>query len=176
LHEFTARVRLYTHWDGILRDRTRFFRAAALTNAALVELCSLRCSRLLAGRRAMELLGAVGHKLERLNIQTAAHLQAGLLHGHDLDSSLIQLEQRTLQEMLARQAARAPLQNDLAIQQLNRLLLWAERCPWPSRLWPSGWMYRGVLRRVRTDLGRRPDFALLADRVAIGTALLATLR
>lgn len=176
LHEFATRVRLYSHWDSRLWGKTRFFGAAAVTNAALVELCSLQCSGQWIGNAAVELLSAAGRRLERLNIETAGHIERGILCNRDLDTSLITLEQTVLEHMLQQQAGRSPRRHGQAIQQINRLLFCVEQWMWPSERWPSGSLYRSVLRRARSELGRRPDFAVFPDRVGIGHALIRMLR
>jgi hypothetical protein len=172
LSEFVARVRLYAHWDDRLRSRTRFFAAAAATNAALVELCSLRCSQHWIVNAGLELLAVIGRQLEGLNIVTARDLERGALPNMDLDTSLITLEQTALERVLHREIARSPHNYGQAIRQINRLLFWVEQCAWSRERWPSGYLYRNVLRRVRGELGRRPDFAVLRDRVIIGRALI----
>ncbi len=175
LEEFSARVRLYAHWDSKLRGTTRFFAAAAATNAALVELCSLRCAKQWLGDAGIELLCATGRHLERLNIVIARHLERGAIPTVDLDRSLIALEQTALERVLQQEIGRAPHSSWRAIKQINRLLFCVEQCVWSSERWPSGHLYRSVLRRVRGELGRRPDFAVLSDRVGIGVALICML-
>lgn len=175
LQEFAARVHLYTQWDRKLRPQTRFFGAAALTNAALVELCVLRCSGHLVGNAGVELLSTVGRRLERVNIEVARIVERGSLQRRDLDRALVTLEQSVLERVLRQEAARAPHSHGQAVQQINRLLFCVEQWVWPSYRWPSGYLYRGVLRRVRAQLGRRPDFAVLNDRIGIGEALIHAL-
>lgn len=174
--DFAARAYLYEYWDAKLRGRTRFFRAAALTNSALVELFSLQCSRELAGSAAAALLSAAGCHLERLNIELAGRVECGELYDDDLDSSLIYIEQTALEGVLQREAGRAPRSYRQGIQQLNRLMLWIDQCVWPLQRWPSCHFYRMALRRARAELGRRPDFEALSDRVGIGQALIRLLR
>jgi hypothetical protein len=177
LHEFAARARLYAHWDRKLCGTTRFFGAAAVTNAALVELCLLRCSRWWLGNAAVRLLSTAGRRLERLNIELARDLEHGTTRkAGELDSSLITLEQTLLERVLQQEAGRAPRSHGQAVQQINRLLFFVERWAWRSGRWPSAYIYREVLQRVRTELGRRPDFASLRDRVGIGHALIRMLQ
>lgn len=149
-----------------------FFGAAAATNAALVELCSLRCSQRWIGDAAIELLSLIGRHLEHLNIATARHLERDVMRNIDLDRSLITLEQIALEHVLQQQIGRVPGRYAHAIKQINRLLFCVEHYAWPSERWPSGYLYRDVLRHVRGQLGRRPDFAVLGDRVGIGEALI----
>jgi hypothetical protein len=114
------------------------------------------------------LLSTAGRQLERLNVAVADRIERGVMQDLELDKSLIALEQHTLQEILRQEAGRAPHRHERAIQQINRLLYCVDR-------WPAGGLYRDVLRHVRCDLGRQPDFALLHDRIGIGRALILTL-
>jgi hypothetical protein len=175
LLEFAARARLYADWDRKLRGRTRFFGAAAVTNAALVELCSLKGSQRLLGNAAGGLLSAVGRRLERLNTECAKRIERGSLRDRDLDRLLIVMEQTTVERVLQQNVQLAPNCNEQAVEQINRLLSWVERWAWLSGRWPNGCIYSDVLRQVRDELGRQPDFAVLGDRVGIGQALIRSL-
>jgi hypothetical protein len=175
--EFAARTRVYLHWDRKLRGTTRFFGAAALTNAALVELCSLQCAQWWVGDPAVNLLSAVGRHLQGLNIEIAERIERGSLQlAGELDGSLVQLEQTVLERLLQHEAGQAPHRHWRAVQQINQLLSCVERWLWRSGRWPSAYLYRGVLQRVRAELGRQPDFTILGDRVGIGHALMRMLQ
>jgi hypothetical protein len=174
--EFAARAGLYAEWDRKLHPKTRFFGAAAVTNAALVELCSLRYSKRWLGPAA-GLLSTIGRHLERLNIEIAERILHGTQSSADLDRSLVVLEQAALEQVLQQEARRTPGGSHVdAIHQINGLLLCVEWWSvWPSNRWPCAQLYRHVLRAVRVNLGRRPNFAALSDRVNIGHTLIRAL-
>jgi hypothetical protein len=187
LDQFTGRVALYTGLDDRLHSMTRFFGAAALTNAALVELCSLPCAGRWAWRPAIDYFGVIGTALEAMNIKWARRIESGERvtersarefpgdpRGHDLDSSLVTLEQLEVERLL-RQYEWQHSQNR-ALAQINWLLRWAPQLTRPLRHCRSIAVFRQVLSQMRAQLGRPANFALLDDRIGIGYALTRSIR
>ena len=171
-YRFAVRVRLYAGLDEKLHSSTRFFGAAALTNATLVELCSLPC--LGRWRFAIEYFGLIGTALEALNVKWARRIEGGELATGDLDSSLVTLEQLEVERLLQQHQS-----EDLhrrAVEQINWLLQWVHPLTRPLRHCPSISIFRQVLAQMRARLGRPVDFALLNDRIGIGHALTRSLR
>jgi len=171
-HRFADRVRLYTSLDERLHLTTRFFAAAAVTNAALAELCSLPCPG--RWRCAIGYFGVLGTALEALNVKWARHIEDGALGTGDLDSALVTLEQLEVERLLRQH--RSQHFHHRALQQINWLLQWAHSLARPLRRCPSIRVYRQVLGHMRGRLGRPLDFALLDDRIGIGHALTRSIR
>jgi len=169
---FADRVRLYAGLDEKLHLTTRFFAAAAVTNAALVELCSLPCTG--RWRCAIDYFGLLGTALEALNVKWARHIEEGTLGKGDLDSSLVTLEQLEVERLLRQH--RAQQSHHRALAQINWLLQWAHSLARPLRRCPSIKVYRQVLGHMRVRLGRPLDFALLDDRIGTGHALTRSIR
>lgn len=175
LSHFAARVRLYTTLDEKLGARTRFFGAAALVNEVLVEWCSLPCPGRWVFGSAVTLLSRAGAHLESLNVAMARRLESGG-RDRDLDHRLVAAEQRELETLLQRQVQTARPLHRCAVRQINRLLSWAGDGVLPSGRCPSVGIFSDVLARLRADLSRPLDFALLDDRIGIGLALTRELR
>ncbi|HEY6927768.1 MAG TPA: hypothetical protein VI653_30110 [Steroidobacteraceae bacterium] len=171
-HRFAGRVRLYTGLDEKLRLVTRFFGAAALTNAALVELCSLPC--LGRWRFAIDYFGLIGTALEALNVTWARRIEAGELGRSGLDNSLVTLEQLEVERLLREYQSQHFYPR--ALEQINWLLQWAHPLARALRHCPSIGIYRQVLGHTRARLGRPVDFASLHDRIGIGDALTRSVR
>lgn len=169
---FADRVQLYARLDEKLHSMTRFFAAAAVTNAALVELCSLPC--LGRWRLAMAYFGVIGGALEAINIKWARRIERGEVTDDDLDSSLITLEQLEVERLLRQHQSRHF--HYRALGQINWLLHWAHPLARPLSRCPSIRVYRGVLGQMRARLGRPVDFASLNDRIGIGHALTRSIR
>ena len=169
---FANRVRLYADLDERLRPTTRFFAAAAVTNAALVELCALPC--LSRWRFAIGYFGLIGTALETLNVKWARRIEDGEVAKGNLDSSLVTLEQLEVERLLGQYRHQHCHQR--ALDQINWLLQWAHSLARPLRHCPSIRLYRQVLGHTRVRLGRRVDFALLDDRIGIGHALTRSIR
>lgn len=169
---FADRVRLYAGLDEKLCSMTRFFGAAALTNAALVELCSLPCPG--RWRFAIDYFGLIGTTLEVINMKWARRIEAGELEKDDLDNSLVRLEQLEVERLL--QKHRSQHFHGRAVGQINWLLQWAHSLARPLGHCPSIRVYRQVLGHMRARLGRPVDFASLEDRIAIGHALTRSIR
>jgi hypothetical protein len=171
-YRFADRVRLYAGLDERLHLTTRFFAAAAVTNAALVELCSLPCPG--RWRFAIDYFSLIGTRLETLNVKWARHIEDGALAKGDLDSSLVTLEQLEVERLLRLHESQHF--HHRALEQINWLLQWANSLARPLRHCPSIRVYRQVLGHMRARRGRRLDFALLDDRIGIGHALTRSIR
>lgn len=171
-HRFADRVRLYARLDEKLRSKTRFFGAAAVTNTALVELCSLPCPG--RWRFAVDYFGLIGTALEAANVKWARSIEGGEGARVDLDSSLVTLEQLEVERLL-RQPQSQHFQSR-ALEQINWLLQWAHPLARPLTHCPGIRIYRRVLGHMRTQLRRRVDFASLDDRIGIGHALTRSIR
>lgn len=169
---FADRVRLYAGLDEKLHLTTRFFGAAAVTNAALVELCSLPC--LGRWRLAIDYFGLIGTALEALNVKWARRIEEGEVAKGDLDSSLVTLEQLEVERLLRQHQSQDF--HHRALEQINWLLQWAHQLARPLRYCPGIKVYRQTLAPLRARLGRPMDFALLDDRIAIGHALTRSIR
>ena len=173
--QFAARVTLYAALDERLHTTIRFFGAAACTNAALVELCSLPCPGPWAYGQAINSFGLIGAHLESMNITLSQLIERGNFIGHDLDSSLVTLEQNEVEHLLRKHNRDAHFERR-SLEQINRLLYCADLLTWPLRHCPSIRLYGQVLRQIRVKLGRSPDFAILSDRIDIGHHLTRLLR
>jgi hypothetical protein len=169
---FADRVKLYTALDEKLHLRTRFFGAAAVTNSALVELCSLPCPRV--WRCAIDYFGHIGSALEAMNVKWARCIEDGVLPKGNLDRTLVTLEQLEVERLLRRHQSE-PFHHR-ALDQINWLLQRAHSLARPLRHCPSIGTFRQVLGHMRARLGRPVDFALLDDRIGIGHALTRSLR
>ena len=171
-YRFADRARLYARLDEKLRPMTRFFGAAAVTNGALVEFCSLPCPR--RWRFAIDYFGLIGTALEAINVKWARSIEEGDLPKSDLDSSLVTLEQLEVERLLQEHHSRHF--HHRALEQINWLLQWAQPLARPLRHCPSIKVYRRVLGHMRVRLGRPVDFALLDDRIGIGHTLTRSIR
>lgn len=169
---FADRVELYARLDERLHPMTRFFAAAAVTNSALVELCSLPCPG--RWRFAIAYFGVIGSALEAINITWARRIEEGEIALENLDSSLITLEQLEVERLLRQ--SQSQHSHHRALQQINWLLQWAHSLTRPLRRCPSIRIYRQVLGQMRASLGRPLDFASLNDRIGIGHALTRSIR
>ena len=169
---FADRVRLYAGLDAKLHSRTRFFGAAALTNASLVELCSLPC--LGRWRFAVDYFGLIGTALEAVNVKWARRIEDGAVPAGDLDSSLVTLEQLEVERLLLQHQSQDPHRR--ALEQINWLLQWVHPLTRPLRHCHSIRVFRQVLAQMRVSLGRPVDFASLHDRIGIGNTLTRSIR
>jgi hypothetical protein len=170
---FAQRHRIYSQLDAKLAARTRFFGAAALTNAVLAELF-----RFLPGyalNDAYHLLSEAGTLLETANVQFAHDLEVRAGRERELDRSLVCREQGLLQSFLnARMAGTCQWWSIRA--QLNRLLNEQHYATLGSGLLSQCRQYGAVLRSVRTRLAVPLDFALESHRVDIGVGIIRYIR
>jgi hypothetical protein len=170
-HEFAARAVLYRDWDGELRARTRFFAAAALTNAALAECCTSLFVRL-ACRSALDFLCLLGERLLHLNLELARAVpyHEGALR--ERDDIWIKLEQLSV-ECLLRQLCRVnrPLAARI-ITQIDVLLWCLAHRVGRNHYGPGAEALSMVISRLSYGHARRLSFGSLTDRIAIGSSLI----
>ena len=173
--QFAARARLYAALDARLHATTRFFGAAALTNAALVELCAVPwVGRALYGC-AIDYFDVIGCRLESINRVLARLIEGGHIMGQNLDHSLVMFEQMEVERILCQRHLRCHLHHR-ALEQINRLLHLGQRWSSGLRYSPSIRILGQVLGQCQIRLGRPMDFAVLSDRFNIGCALTALLQ
>jgi hypothetical protein len=173
---FSQRAGLYSKLHVRFGRQTGFFAAAAATNAALTEFCSLPRFVYWQGGAAVGFLAAVGARLEHLNQRFAHDLEQGITQRVDLDDFLVVTEQIELEAILRDHARSKPDQHSRIVLQVNRLLLLAGLGLLASTRRPYARLYQKVLSRVRDSLGRSADFTRLEDRIAIGQTLTRMLR
>jgi hypothetical protein len=178
LDEFAIRAALYADWDRRLGHRTRFFAAAALINAALVELCSLPLMARATCAAGISFLAYVGANLQTLNIALAERIELERWRGEDSDVVLVTLEQLTVEKLLGQFAHRDQRAHGRAIRQLDRLLYCLGRAgrAGSSSCGPSIELLSRGVRVARADAGRYVSFSSMRDRIAIGEALICLLR
>ena len=181
LTDLRRRIYLYSLWDERLWMRTRFFGAAAVTNAALWELFSKAAGRVWLKGPALRSLTTLGCILERLNIHTASRIEADAIQGADLDEVLVATEQAAVESMLRRLKSTDSTGHAVTLSEMNRLLAFSGSASAGSvlsfaRLFSSGLAYHVVLARVEQQLCRPPSFALQSDRERIGLTLIRLLR
>jgi len=174
VRSFQTRAALYGRLDAHLRQKTRFFGAAALTNQVLAYLASAR-SGLLCSPATANWLCSIGACLEARNIRLADRIGRRYFAGAALDQQLVSVEQSMVEDALkaARGAQRGNYTATLA--EMNALL--NDRL-WPALFWPRSEVrgYARILATVRSDLGSPIEFSQQRHRETIGTALIAALR
>jgi hypothetical protein len=174
--DFRARACLYAHWDQLLSRRTRFFGAAAVTNAALIELFSRIGVSFFVSRFTCEFLASVGRVLESMNVECAQRIAAGSIRAENLDDRMIAAEQTTLQDCLTRlrHIDRGAYAN--TVVEIDRVLTFA-RCTGSPATWlPARTVYAAALQHAADELGRSASFAVQNDRETIGRMLIRHLR
>jgi hypothetical protein len=171
---FEQRRRIYSQLDAQLYSRTRFFAAAALTNAVLAQLFRFLPRRSLSS--VYRLLNEGGAVLEAANVQFAHDLPRRSGSDRELDRFLVCSEQRRLQTFLDARVDNADC-HWLSIRgELNRLLN-GQHCASPGSRWlAQSREYGGILHNVRTRLGMPLDFAAESHRVHIGCGLIGHIR
>jgi hypothetical protein len=174
--DFHARVCLYAYWDRVLSRRTRFFGAAAVTNAALIELFSRIGVNLLVSRFTREFLASVGGVLERMNVEWARRIATGSMQVENLDNRMIVAEQAVVQDCLARLHYIDCAAYAGTVVEIDRVLAWARCGGSPARWLCARTAYATVLQHVADELGRSASFAVQNDREAIGRMLIRHLR
>jgi hypothetical protein len=178
LETFAARAALYEDWDRRVHTRTRFFAAAALTNAALVELCSRQMLVRITCAAGLDFLARLGGQLQTFNVALAEKIERGRWRAACADATLVMLEQATVEMLLGKFSSADERAYGRVIRQLDRLLYCLGRAPFDglSSCGPSiGMLSRGV-RIALPGPRQRVSFASLRDRVAIGRAIVCLLR
>ena len=170
---FAQRHQIYSQLDAKLAARTRFFAAAALTNAVLAELF-----RFLPGNAlndAYHLLSDAGGLLEAANVRFAHELEIDAGRERELDRSLVCREQGLLQSFLnTRMAGTCQWWSTRA--ELNRLLNAQHYASVGALLLAQCRRYGEVLRGVRARLAVPLDFALESHRIQIGVGIIRHIR
>jgi hypothetical protein len=172
-HEFERRSALYARLDEELFNWTRFFGAAALTNAVLAQFFRLT-PRVVP--RSCEFLRQLGSVLEAANLQYAAAIKRQAPASAALDCRLVRSEQRLVQCWLVEQQARADSRWDSIRGEINGVLNECHFTSVFSRCFARSRYYYGVLRRIRRETGVPFDFASESHRVRIGLGLVERIR
>ena len=169
LTSFQTRAALYGRLDAQLRQKTRFFGAAALTNRVLACLTTVRAA--LCSQATCDWLCSIGGCLEARNVGLAKQIGHRQLAGPTLDRELVAVEQSVVEAVLggARRVDAAALAEINAL--LNHWYRAALICP---RADLRG--YARVLATVRRELASPIDFGQQRHRETIGLALIAALR
>jgi hypothetical protein len=164
---FRRRAALYAGLDARLRNKTRFFGAACLTNCVLAHLVTIDNSISSSGT-CIRWLWNLGALLETINLAAAEDLKAESEVGPALDEHLISKEQAAVEKSL--QGATADF-----VLQMNRFL---NHDRWLGALHfsPEVRWYSGVLVNLREELASPLDFARQPHREAIGVSLTRALR
>ncbi|MDP9011523.1 MAG: hypothetical protein M3O41_02480 [Pseudomonadota bacterium] len=170
--EFERRSALYARLDAQLRDRTRFFAAAALINTAFARLFGLLS--VVHAPCSFNFLNEVGAALEVDNIDYARSI-ANRTPGPALDHALVCAEQSQLQHHVRAHQARRPHQWEFIRHQLNGLLNQRYAASFTRWCHASEKIVR-VLREVRGHVGRELEFGTEAHRVRIGLTLIEHIR
>jgi hypothetical protein len=176
LDDFRHRARLYANWDARLAAKTRFFGAAAVTNAALVELFSVRGERICLSGRTSEFLSKVGRALEIANIEMGHRIMGAIRVQGDLDAEMVAAEQARVEQMLRLLECADPPGYAATVAQMNRLLSFLSSTVAVPKWFSNGATYGRVLRIVTEHLARSPTFARQSDRERIGQTLIRQLR
>jgi hypothetical protein len=172
--EFGSRALEYASLDKRLCAYTRFYGAAAMTNATLAELFALRLCRSWMSVITRDFLIHLGRHLHGLNSGLADRVGASALEHEDLDRAMIRIEQSNVHVQLDRLRRRGPGEYAATIAQINRLFAIGRLMP--TRLLLRGTPYGQVLRTAQGNLGRALNFAFQGDRECIGWTLIRVLR
>jgi hypothetical protein len=171
--EFAGRARRYAYLDERLADRTRFFAAAAVTNAVLAELCAHRMRHLWLSDAAVDSLAILGRLLELVNLKRADCIEHEWRPSRWLDYSFIEMEQSVVELTLRRWALP---QHRRLVTELDGLLRAVAQAHLPVGGSWNVQLYARVLRSLPLKLGRYPSFAVRGDRVEIGHELVRNVR
>jgi hypothetical protein len=176
LTDCRRRISVYSKWDLRLRPYTRFFGAAAVTNATLAELFGSCVARSLLSVRTTSFLSELGMALEHLNLDLAKRLACQPLPLPDLDGYIVHAEQSAVEFMLHKLQCSNTLAHEHVIREINRLLERVRTGLAFGLLFPYGSYYSRALRTAHRELGRPTDFATQSDRELIGRILIGQLR
>jgi hypothetical protein len=171
---FERRAGLYRQIDSRLRSRTRFFAAAALTNAVLAQLFRYVPDRSL--ENAYRLLNEGGALLEAANLEWVRVPPEHTQVPSELDQILVRGEQRLLQSFLDTAPGTHRGSRIVITEDFNRLLnrrhwaLLGAPCLEHSR------RFLRVLDSVRIGLGHCFDFTVESHRVELGLGIVGDVR
>jgi hypothetical protein len=174
--EFARRAERYSSLDQRLAGYTRFFGAAALTNAVLAELCAHRARWIWLSPPTISAMMSLGGYLEAVNVNCARSIERAIRSPGSLDASFIEMEQVVVESILRNWARRCMPRYRQLIAELDRVLGVVASGWVPLRSSAHVHQYIKVLRVVKATAGRCPSFASCADRMRIGNALIAEIR
>jgi hypothetical protein len=168
-------VELYACWDRQLREKTRFFAAASLTNHVLAAMARMTFPTSLSPS-ACAILDCLGTALEPSNRSLAGRLLQERCCGTGLDRRIVEFEQSLVERFLARTAIAVPGHLHVVTEEIDGLL--NLQAPWSicERLFPAVCGYLTVLKHVRGQVKPRIQFAQQGHRVRIGQQLIAGIR
>jgi hypothetical protein len=118
----------------------------------------------------------LGGMLEGLNLDRARCLATRDSSGAGLDASFVEMEQAFVESVLQGWARESKPGYRQLIAELDRLLRAVTEGFRPLKCSGDVLRYMRVLRSVRVASGRAPSFAVCADRVHIGNALIEDVR
>jgi hypothetical protein len=165
---------LYARLDHRLRQKTRFFGAAFLTNRVLGYLAPVRRS-LSISEPTCHWLAGLGELLEAANLALVSMVETAALEGLSLDAAIVAHEQSIVAQALREAHAVQPALYERMMSELDLLLNTATR-PALLRLSTDVNRYCRVLSTVRRQLACPIEFALQRHREIIGMALIQSLR
>jgi hypothetical protein len=174
--EFGRRARLYASLDRRLSSCTRFFGAAAVTNATFAELFSRPAGRMCIAGHTLEFLLQLGQRLEHLNTGQIGVIEAAAMNAARIDGVMVAIEQSEVQLHLDQLRSADPERHAVAVSQMNRLLSMAHARASPARLFAGAAAYAQVLRAVVAEIGHPVCFMRQHDRECIGRTLITWLR
>ncbi len=170
---FVQRQMLYARLDAEVETCTRFFAAAALTNAVFAQLFSVVPRRSLS--RAHRFLREAGAVLESANLQFVSDIRQ-IPRGSALDQYLVSREQSLIQRLLEEGKTQAHGYDRRLCRELNGLLNGHPVAVLLSRLFTCSRRYHGILEKTRRELGLALNFANESHRIHIGLGLIRHIR
>jgi hypothetical protein len=172
---FERRVELYAGWDRQLREKTRFFAAASLTNRVLAAMARMTFPTSLSPG-ACGILDSLGAALELSNRSLVSRLLEEQCCGTVLDRRLVEFEQSLVERFLSQTAIAAPGNLRVVTGEIDGLL--NRQAPWSicDKLFPTVCGYLAVLKHVRGEVKPPIQFAQQDHRVRIGQELIACIR
>jgi hypothetical protein len=171
---FQCRAALYARLDTHLRQKTRFFGAAFMTNRVLGYLVSAR-SGLSISEATCDWLARLGGALETANLDIARALDDLSLEGPSLDGAIVSREQSIVADALDTARIAQPGFHSRMLSELDILL---NQRHWTAllRLNSDVYWYCRILSAVREQLACPIEFGSRRHRETIGMALIANLR
>ena len=181
---YCQRADLYSNFDALVHDKTRFFAAASAATQALanVDVFALGTAGTSPGTRAF--LQNTGEALVAVNTLAVGQIMSGQMSGSGpaLDAKMVNREQTAVQKGLDNLKRTDAKAFGAAISELNGLLNSNSSAAANTLkalggvFLPSDKAYGQILDGVRKGLGRDINFANQKDREAIGNALVNHIR
>ncbi len=168
---YCRRRDFYRVLDNNLRDRTRFFGAAAATVEYLANNDIPYIGNVMS-EKAEGFLRSVSSNLESVNIVVYDAIVSGRLSGNNLDYRLVHIEQTQVQKMLGRLS---PTDRATIVGSINGAFNGNGRW-WAGFFSQSDARYGQIISRAIGGLGHDFDFGNQGDREAIGRAIIDDLR